>query len=71
GLRALVTCIARSPVDWDAFAVGYADGSVRIWNAKSQAVTVTFNGHKSAVSALAWDADGTRLATGSKDTDII
>lgn len=71
GLRALVTCIVRSPVDWEAFAVGYADGSVRIWNSKSQTVTVTFNGHKTAVSALAWDADGTRLATGAKDTDII
>lgn len=71
GLRALVTCIARSPVDWESFAVGYADGSVRIWNSKSQAVTVTFNGHKTGVSALAWDVDGTRLATGSRDTDII
>ncbi|GAA6005178.1 snoRNA-binding rRNA-processing protein DIP2 [Rhodotorula paludigena] len=71
GLRALVTSIARSPADWDSFAVGYADGSVRIWNAKTQSVTVTFNGHKTAVSALAWDADGTRLATGAKDTDVI
>lgn len=71
GLRALVTAISRSPADWDSFAVGYADGSVRLWNAKTQAVTVTFNGHKTAVSALAWDRDGTRLATGAKDTDII
>lgn len=71
GLRSLVTCLARSPVDWDAFAVGYADGSIRIWSAATKEVTVTFNGHKSAISALAWDADGTRLASGSKDTDII
>ncbi|GAA5891359.1 hypothetical protein JCM8208_002599 [Rhodotorula glutinis] len=70
-LRALVTAISRSPADWDSFAVGYADGSVRLWNAKTQTVTVTFNGHKTAVSALAWDRDGTRLATGAKDTDII
>ncbi|GAA6062841.1 hypothetical protein JCM10212_001847 [Sporobolomyces blumeae] len=71
GLRSLVTCISRSPTDWDAFAVGYQDGSIRIWSASSQSVVVTFNGHKSAVSALAWDQDGTRLASGSKDTDII
>ena len=71
GLRALVTAISRSPADWDSFAVGYADGSVRLWNAKTQTVTVTFNGHKTAVSSLAWDRDGTRLATGAKDTDII
>ncbi|GAA5823771.1 hypothetical protein JCM11251_003286 [Rhodosporidiobolus azoricus] len=71
GLRALVTCISRSPTSWDTFAVGYADGSIRLWDAKSQAVSVTFNGHKTAVTALAWDHDGTRLASGSKDTDVI
>ncbi|BGP26588.1 beta transducin [Rhodotorula toruloides] len=71
GLRALVTCLSRSPTDWDSFAVGYADGSVRIWNAKTQSVTVTFNGHKTGVTALAWDADGTRLASGARDTDVI
>ncbi|GAA5920365.1 hypothetical protein JCM1841_005590 [Sporobolomyces salmonicolor] len=71
GLRSLVTCLTRSPTDWDSFAVGYADGSVRIWNASSQSVTVTFNGHKTAVTALAWDSDGARLASGSRDTDII
>ncbi|GAA5856650.1 hypothetical protein JCM8547_005912 [Rhodosporidiobolus lusitaniae] len=71
GLRALVTCISRSPTSWDSFAVGYADGSIRLWDAKTQTVSVTFNGHKTAVTALAWDVDGTRLASGSKDTDVI
>ncbi|KAM0790814.1 hypothetical protein ACM66B_004659 [Microbotryomycetes sp. NB124-2] len=71
GLKSLVTCISRSPADWNAFAVGYEDGSIRVWSAQTQTVTVTFNGHKSAVSALAWDSDGTKLASGSKDTDII
>lgn len=71
GLRALVTCLARSPTNWDTFAVGYADGSIRLWSAAEQAVLVTFNGHKSAISALAWESDGSRLASGSKDTDII
>ncbi|GAA5974777.1 hypothetical protein JCM11641_007261 [Rhodosporidiobolus odoratus] len=70
-LRALVTCISRSPVSWETFAVGYADGSIRIWSSVDQTVVVTFNGHKSAVSALAWDVDGARLASGSKDTDVI
>lgn len=71
GLRSLVTCLARSPTNWDSFAVGYADGSIRLWSTGSASVVVTFNGHKSAISALAWDTDGTRLASGSKDTDII
>lgn len=71
GLRSLVTCLARSPTSWDTFAAGYSDGSIRLWSASQQAVLVTFNGHKTAVTALTWDKDGSRLASGSKDTDII
>lgn len=32
---------------------------------------ISFNGHRSAISALVFDQDGVRLASGSKDTDII
>ena len=32
---------------------------------------ITFNGHKSAISALDFDQDGVRLTSGSTDTDII
>lgn len=32
---------------------------------------IGFNGHRSAISALAFDQDGVRLASGSKDTDIV
>lgn len=71
GLRSLVTCLARSPTNWDLFSVGYADGSIRIWSSSTKTVTITFNGHKSAISSLAWDEEGVRLASGSKDTDII
>lgn len=70
GHRAEVTCILRSPQK-DTFAVGYADGSIRLWSASSTSVIATFNGHKKAVTALAFDATGTRLASGSQDTDII
>lgn len=70
GHRAEVTCIQRSP-QLDSFAVGYADGSVRLWSASAGSVIATFNGHKKAVTALAFDAKGTRLASGSQDTDLI
>ncbi|RPD67061.1 WD40 repeat-like protein [Lentinus tigrinus ALCF2SS1-7] len=70
GHRAEVTCILRSPQK-DAFAVGYADGSIRLWSASSTSVIATFNGHKKAVTALAFDETGTRLASGSQDTDLI
>ncbi|KAI0776016.1 WD-repeat-containing protein [Trametes elegans] len=70
GHRAEVTSILRSPQK-DVFAVGYADGSIRLWSASSTSVIATFNGHKKAVTALAFDETGTRLASGSQDTDLI
>jgi U3 small nucleolar RNA-associated protein 12 len=66
-----VTVICRSGVDQDVFAVGYADGSIRIWDARTSTAIISFNGHKSAVTTLVFDQSGVRLASGSKDTDII
>ncbi|KAF8974206.1 WD40 repeat-like protein [Flammula alnicola] len=70
GHREEVTCIVQSP-QVGSFAVGYADGSIRLWNASSGSVSTTFNGHKKAITALAFDESGTRLASGSQDTDLI
>nr|GAT54036.1 predicted protein [Mycena chlorophos] len=70
GHRAEVTVVLRSPQP-DTFAVGYADGSIRLWSASTGSVLTTFNGHKKAVTALAFDDRGTRLASGSQDTDLI
>ncbi|EEB07217.2 U3 snoRNA associted protein Dip2 [Schizosaccharomyces japonicus yFS275] len=53
----------------ELFAVGYSDGSIRLWQKGS--LQVTLNGHKNAVTALQFNNDGTKLASGSKDTDII
>ena len=65
-----MTCISRSPQK-DVFAVGYADGSIRLWSASAASVLATFNGHKKAVAALSFDKSGARLASGSQDTDLI
>ncbi|KAG6016953.1 hypothetical protein E4U54_000034 [Claviceps lovelessii] len=66
-----VTAIAQSHTDKDVFAVGYEDGSIRLWDSKISTVLVNFNGHKSAITHLTFDKSGVRLASGSKDTDII
>lgn len=66
-----VTVIARSNADPDIYAVGYGDGSIRVWDSRISTVVISFNGHKSAVTTLAFDKDGVRLASGAKDTDII
>ncbi|KAJ5239666.1 Small-subunit processome Utp12 [Penicillium chermesinum] len=65
--RAQVTVVTQSKTDEDIFA----DGSIRIWDSRTSTVIISFNGHKSAVTQLAFDNAGVRLASGSKDTDII
>jgi U3 small nucleolar RNA-associated protein 12 len=69
--RAKVTAIAQSRTDPDVFAVGYEDGSIRLWDSKIATAVVSFNGHKSAITILAFDKTGVRLASGAKDTDLI
>jgi len=49
----------------------YGDGSIRVWDSRIATVVISFNGHKSAITTLAFDKDGVRLASGAKDTDII
>lgn len=51
--------------------MGYEDGSIRLWDSKITTVIVRFNGHRSAITALAFDNAGVRLASGSKDTDLM
>lgn len=42
-----------------------------MWDSRIATVVISFNGHKSAVTSLAFDKDGVRLASGAKDTDIV
>ena len=70
GHDAEVTCMVKAPRS-PYFAVGYADGSVRLWNSTTGSVHTTFSGHSKPVTALAFDEEGTRLASGSQDTDLI
>jgi len=52
-------------------AVGYADGTVRIWNYETSALLQTLQGHKSSIACLAFNKNGHLLASGSSDTDIV
>lgn len=69
--KSQVTAIAQSKTDPDVFAVGYENGSIRLWDSKIATIIVSFNGHKSAITTLAFDKSGVRLASGSRDTDVI
>lgn len=68
--KAAVTCIARSPNGQD-FAVGYADGSIRLFDLDNNTVKVVLNGHRGSISFLVFDPSGTVLASGARDTDLI
>ncbi|XP_077473964.1 WD repeat-containing protein 3 [Stigmatopora argus] len=70
GQKHEVTFIRPSP-DRIHVAVGYEDGAVRIFSLVNGESNVCFNGHKSAVTAICYDALGARLVTGSKDTEVI
>lgn len=65
GEKICVTRLAASP-NKRHIAVGYADGTVKIFDLTSGENVNVFVGHKSEITALAYDAFGTRLATGSK-----
>ena len=62
-----VTSLAKARGgDANILAVGYEDGTIRIWNLESHECQVTFSGHKSAVTYLHFDVYSTRLVSGSK-----
>ncbi|KZF25906.1 putative small nucleolar ribonucleo protein complex subunit Dip2 [Xylona heveae TC161] len=69
--NAEVTAVVQSKSDPDIYAVGYADGSIRLWDSRIATVIIRFNGHRSAITCLAFDHSGARLASGAKDTDVI
>lgn len=51
-----VTCLAKMTGEHSVLlAVGYQDGSIRLWNVASGELEVTFHGHKSAVNCISFD----------------
>lgn len=51
-------------------AIGYEDGSIRVFNYETNELKCSFVGHKTAVTSLCFDSTGMRIASGSKDTDL-
>lgn len=52
-------------------AVGYANGKLRVFEYETGELKTTFTGHRTSISALRFDRDGTRLASGGKDCNIV
>ncbi|OMJ17275.1 WD repeat-containing protein 3 [Smittium culicis] len=60
-----------SNITANQYAIGYFDGSIRIFSFESPSPLCIFNGHKSAITALSYDSTGTILCSGSRDTDLV
>ncbi|XP_050542858.1 WD repeat-containing protein 3 [Daktulosphaira vitifoliae] len=52
-------------------AAGYSDGIVKTFDLNNGELISTFQGHRSAITALNYDANGHLLASGSKDTEAV
>lgn len=52
-------------------AVGYANGHTRVFEYETGMLKATFTGHRTAISAIAFDKSGSRLASGGKDCTIV
>ena len=66
---ATVTCLATH--DEKTIAVGYEDGSIRLFDIEANFSDVVLSGHSSSVTVLKYDNTGTRLCSGSLDTNVI
>jgi WD40 repeat protein len=63
-------CIACSP-DSRSIAAGCADGTVRVWDARTCRELARWSGHDGEVHCLAWTADGRSLVSGADDTTAL
>lgn len=64
-----VTCVAE--FNGQLLATGYSSGVIKIWDSITGTLQVSFNAHRKGVTVLKFDSTGTRLVSGSKDTNII
>ncbi|KAL0244514.1 hypothetical protein GEMRC1_008598 [Eukaryota sp. GEM-RC1] len=67
-----VTCVNYFSNDLiSVVAVGYANGTIKLFNNSDLSLRCRFDGHRSPVLILTFNLDGTLLASGGADTDIV
>ncbi len=70
--EAQVTSLCRIE-NSDRIAAGYSNGQVKVWCVSRGTCEATFNGHRTAVSALRYSGHkaGSILASGGRDSDVV
>jgi U3 small nucleolar RNA-associated protein 12 len=83
GLTSPITYLLPAPLPSSStstspqtFAVAYTDGSIRLWSfdlatPSDPTELVTFNGHKKTITHLVFDQEGSRLASGGTEGEIV
>nr|ODO01220.1 U3 small nucleolar RNA-associated protein 12 [Cryptococcus depauperatus CBS 7855] len=84
GITSPVTYLIPAPTPFTStstipvtFAVSYQDGSIRLWSYHpaipdvEATEVVAFNGHKKGITNMVWDLDGSRLASGGSEGEIV
>jgi WD40 repeat protein/predicted Ser/Thr protein kinase len=64
-----IWCLAMTP-DGTRFAVGYEDGTARLWDGATGKLTAECHGHRLKVLNVAFRPDGKRLVTASADGSV-
>lgn len=65
-----ITRLAHSPFA-NLLAIGLSNGDIKIWDITTSSLIIKFQGHKSAITCLEFDINGTSLISGSNDSSII
>ncbi|ETW16000.1 hypothetical protein PFFVO_05102 [Plasmodium falciparum Vietnam Oak-Knoll (FVO)] len=66
-----VTYICLNDVNKNIVAVGYTNGSIRLFDMEKNKILSTFSGHTSGICKLKFNENGNYLCSCSKDTNII
>uniref|UniRef100_A0A6G1SP55 WD repeat-containing protein 3 n=1 Tax=Aceria tosichella TaxID=561515 RepID=A0A6G1SP55_9ACAR len=67
----IIECFHGGHPRTNLIAVGYANGHIRVFEYETGMLKTTFTGHRVAITALVFDKDGSRLASGAKDCTIV
>lgn len=66
-----ITCMKQNPKKENELAVGYEDGKIRIWNIDTEEIVMIQNAHNTSITVIEYNTDGSILASGGIDTDIV